>query len=126
MSLVGADTFNWEDRYTVDNVMYRVPKNIRWNDNVVVREDEYGVFFRDGKVMHVFDRPGRFAMTTLNIPILAKLAETVTGIKQLGEIYYLQRRELRGKFGTAEPLVLRDSDFGMVRLRMFGQWQPQL
>jgi membrane protease subunit (stomatin/prohibitin family) len=126
MSLVGADTFNWEDRYKGENVMYRVPKNIRWNDNVVVREDEYGVFFRDGKVMHVFDRPGRFAMTTLNVPILAKLAETITGIKQLGEIYYLQRRELRGKFGTAEPLVFRDSDFGMVRLRMFGQFSYKI
>jgi membrane protease subunit (stomatin/prohibitin family) len=126
MSLVGADTFNWEDRYKGENVMYRVPKNIRWNDNVVVREDEYGVFFRDGKVMHVFDRPGRFAMTTLNVPILAKLVETVTGIKQLGEIYYLQRRELRGKFGTAEPLVFRDSDFGMVRLRMFGQFSYKI
>jgi membrane protease subunit (stomatin/prohibitin family) len=122
MSLVGADTFNWEDRYKGENVLYRVPKNIRWNDNVVVREDEYAVFFRDGKVMHVFDRPGRYAMTTLNVPILAKLAEAVTGIKQLGEIYYLQRREMRGKFGTAEPLVFRDKDFGMVRLRMFGQF----
>ena len=122
MSLVGADTFNWEDRYKGENVLYRVPKNIRWNDNVVVREDEYAVFFRDGKVMHVFDRPGRYAMTTLNIPILAKLAEKVTGIKQLGEIYYIQRREMRGKFGTVEPLVFRDKDFGMVRLRMFGQF----
>ncbi len=122
MSLVGADTFNWGDRYKGENVMYRVPKNIRWNDNVVVREDEYVVFFRDGKVMHVFDRPGRYAMTTLNVPILAKIAEKVTGIKQLGEIYYLQKRELRGKFGTTEPLVFRDKDFGMVRLRMFGQF----
>jgi membrane protease subunit (stomatin/prohibitin family) len=126
MSLVGADTFNWEDRYKGENIMYRVPKNIRWNDNVVVREDEYAVFFRDGKVMHVFDRPGRYAMTTLNVPILAKLAEKITGIKQLGEIYYLQRREMRGKFGTAEPLVFRDQDFGMVRLRMFGQFSYKL
>ena len=126
MSLVGADTFNWEDRYKGENVMYRVPKNIRWNDNVVVREDEYSVFFRDGKVMHVFDRPGRFAMTTLNVPVLARLAKAVTGIQQLGEIYYLQRREMRGKFGTAEPLVFRDKDFGMVRLRMFGQFSYKI
>ncbi len=122
MSLLGVDTFNWEDGYKGENVMYRVPKNIRWNDNVVVREDEYAVFFRDGKAMHVFDRPGRYAMTTLNVPVLARLAKTFTGIVQLGEIYYLQRREMRGKFGSAEPLVFRDKDFGMVRLRMFGQF----
>lgn len=126
MSLVGADTFNWEDRYKGENVMYRVPKNIRWNDNVVVREDEYAVFFRDGKVMHVFNRPGRYAMTTLNVPVLAKLVKTLSGVEQLGEIYYIQRRELRGKFGTAEPLVFRDKDFGMVRLRMFGQFSYKI
>jgi membrane protease subunit (stomatin/prohibitin family) len=122
MSVLGADTFDWDDRYKGENIMFRIPKNIRWNDNVVVREDEYAVFFRDGKVMHVFDRPGRYAMTTLNVPILAKLAEKLTGVKQLGEIYYIQRREMRGKFGTSEPLVFRDKDFGMVRLRMFGQF----
>ncbi len=126
MALLGADTFNWEDRYKGENVMFRVPKNIRWNDNVVVREDEYAVFFRDGKVMHVFDRPGRYAMTTLNVPILAKLAKAISGVEQLGEIFYLQRRELRGKFGTAEPLTFRDKDFGMVRLRMFGQFSYKI
>jgi membrane protease subunit (stomatin/prohibitin family) len=126
MALLGTDTFNWEDRYKGENVMFRVPKNIRWNDNVVVREDEYAVFFRDGKVMHVFDRPGRYAMTTLNVPVLAKLAKALSGVEQLGEIYYIQRRELRGKFGTAEPLVFRDKDFGMVRLRMFGQFSYKI
>jgi membrane protease subunit (stomatin/prohibitin family) len=126
MSLVGADTFNWEDGYKGENVMYRIPKNIRWNDNVVVREDEYAVFFRDGKAMHVFDRPGRFAMTTLNVPILATIAKTVTGIQQIGEIYYLQRREMRGKFGSPEPLIFRDKDFGMVRLRTFGQFSYKI
>jgi len=126
MALIGADTFNWEDRYKGENVMFRVPKNIRYNDNVVVREDEYAVFFRDGKVMHVFDRPGRYAMTTLNVPILAKLVKALSGVEQLGEIYYIQRREMRGKFGTAEPLVFRDKDFGMVRLRMFGQFSYKI
>ncbi|MEW6069678.1 MAG: SPFH domain-containing protein, partial [Candidatus Thermoplasmatota archaeon] len=42
--------------------------------------------------------------------------------QQLGEIYYLQRRELRGKFGTAEPLAFRDTDFGLVRIRVFGDF----
>ncbi len=119
-------TFQWKDADKGENVMYRIPRNIRWNDNVVVREDEYAVFFRDGKVMHVFDRPGRFAMTTLNVPILAKLGEALTGIKQLGEIYYVQRRELRGKFGTPEPLVFRDKDFGLVRLRVFGKFSYKI
>ncbi len=40
------------------------PRNIMWNDNVLVREDEYGIFFRDGKALVVFDRPDRYALTT--------------------------------------------------------------
>ncbi|MDI6856202.1 MAG: SPFH domain-containing protein [Candidatus Thermoplasmatota archaeon] len=115
-------TFHWEDAWKGENVMYRIPRNIQWNDNVVVREDEYAVFFRDGKAMHVFDRPGRFAMTTENVPVLGRLVAAVTGIQQLGEIYYLQRRELRSKFGTAEPLAFRDPDFGLVRIRAFGDF----
>lgn len=115
-------TFHWEDGYKGENVMYRIPRNIQWNDNVVVREDEYAIFFRDGKAMHVFDRPGRFAMTTENIPILGRLGAALTGVQQLGEIYYLQRRELRGKFGTAEPLAFRDTDFGLIRIRVFGNF----
>lgn len=126
MSIAGANTFYWKDVDKGDNVMYRVPRNIRWNDNVVVREDEYAAFFRDGKVLALFDRPGRYAMTTLNVPVLAKLAKAVSGIQQLGEIYYTQRRELRGKFGTPEPFVFRDKDFGLVRIRTFGKFSYKI
>ena len=119
---VARKTFAWDDSVKGENVMYRYPRNIQWNDNVVVREDEYAVFFRDGKSMHVFDRPGRFAMTTTNVPVLGTLGAAITGVRQLGEIYYIQRRELRGKFGTPEPLAFRDTDFGLVRIRAFGKF----
>ncbi|NPA74692.1 MAG: SPFH domain-containing protein [Euryarchaeota archaeon] len=124
-NLEGADarkTFFWVDQYKGENVMWRLPHNIRWNDNVVVREDEVAVFFRDGKALHVFDRPGRYALTTENVPVLGTIVKKVTGVQQIGEIYYLQRRELRGKFGTSEPLSFRDPDFGVVRIRAFGQF----
>ena len=119
---VARKTFAWDDSVKGENVMYRYPRNIQWNDNVVVREDEYCVFFRDGKAMHVFDRPGRFAMTTTNVPVLGTLGAAVTGVRQLGEVFFIQRRELRGKFGTPEPLAFRDTDFGLVRIRCFGQF----
>ena len=115
-------TFHWEDNFKGENLMYRIPENIYWNDNVVVREDEWAVFLRDGKALAVFDRPGRYALTTENVPVLAGIAAALTGIKQLGEVYYVQRREMRGKFGTAEPLTFRDTEFGLVRLRMFGDF----
>ncbi len=119
---VASKTFAWEDIVKGENVMYRYPRNIEWNDNIVVREDEYAVFFRDGKALHTFDRPGRFALTTTTVPILGKLGAAVTGIKQLGEIFYVQKRELRGNFGTAEPLAFRDPEFAYARIRAYGKF----
>ncbi|MCK5774433.1 MAG: SPFH domain-containing protein [Thermoplasmata archaeon] len=121
-SVVGGSTYKWENKG--GDVIYKIPKNMVWNDNVVVREDEYAIFFRDGKALKVFDRPGRFALTTQNIATwgIADKFEKLTGIRQIGEIYYLQKRELRGKFGTKEPITFRDVDFGMVRVRVFGQY----
>ncbi len=124
-NLEGANarnTYFWIDQYKGENLIWRIPHNVKWNDNVVVREDEWAVFFRDGKALHVFDRPGRYALTTENVPVLGTIVKKITGIQQIGEIYYIQRRELRGKFGTSEPLSFRDPDFGLVRIRAFGQF----
>ena len=119
---IARNTYAWADAQKGERVMYRYPRNVRWNDNVIVREDEFAVFFRDGKALHVFDRPGRYAVTTLNIPVRGELVAKSLGIKQLGEIYYIQRREMRGKYGTTEPLAFRDKDFGIVRIRAFGKF----
>jgi len=108
---IARNTYSWPQEYKGENVMYKLPTNVYWNDNIVVMEDEYAVFLRDGKAMHVFDQAGRYALTTQNVPILREIMPAITGIKQLGEVYYLQRRELRGKFGTPEPLTFRDPDF---------------
>ncbi len=68
-SLIGADTFKWEDIDKRNNIMFRIPRNIRFNDNIVVREDEIAVFYRDGKALAYIDRPDRYALTSLNAPI---------------------------------------------------------
>jgi membrane protease subunit (stomatin/prohibitin family) len=121
-SVLGSTTFMWDDAAKGENVLFRIPRNIIWNDNVVVREDEYAAFFRDGKVLTVLDRPGRFGLSSLNIPVLTELQRIVTGTQPVAEVYYVQRRELRGKFGSSEAMTFRDQDFGLVRLRIFGQF----
>jgi membrane protease subunit (stomatin/prohibitin family) len=122
-SLIGATTIAWEDVYKGDNVMWRVPRNIRLNDNVVVREDETACFYRDGKVLTYLETPGRFALTSLNAPIVGNLVQALSGVRQEAEVYYLQRRVFDGKFGSTEPYVFRDPDFGMVNLRLFGAYR---
>ena len=122
-SLIGATTINWEDVYKGTNVMWRVPRNIKWGDNIVVREDETAVFYRDGKVLAYLDKPDRYALTSMNARLVGNLIQSLSGVRQEAEVYYLQRRTLDGKFGSAEPYVFRDPDFGLVSLRVFGSYR---
>ncbi len=122
-SVIGSITVNWEDQYKQDNVMWKVPRNIRLNDNIVVREDEIAVFYRDGKVLTYFDQPNRYALTDFNAPIVGNLLKFFTGVVQQAEVYYLQKRYLDGKFGSAQPYQFTDPTFGIVNLRVFGEYR---
>ncbi len=121
--LIGAATIIWEPESKQGNVMWKVPRNIRLNDNIVVREDETAVFFRDGKVLTYFDQPNRYALTTVNMPVVGKLLKFFTGVQQQAEVYYIQTRYLDGKFGSAEPYSFTDQTFGVVNLRVFGEYR---
>ncbi|MCI4350845.1 MAG: SPFH domain-containing protein [Thermoplasmata archaeon] len=122
-SLFGATTVAWEDVYKGTNVMWRVPRNIHYGDNIVVREDETAVFFRDGKVLAYLDKPGRYGLTSTNVGVLGNLVQAISGVRQEAEVYYLQKRVFDGKFGSSEPYVFRDPDFGLVNLRLFGEFR---
>jgi len=123
MSLIGADTFIWDSNVKGPNVMWKLPRNIKLNDNIVVREDEVAVFFRDGKTLAFFDRPDRYALTTQNAPIIGALIHAISGVQQQAEVYYLQKRAFDAKFGSKQPYVFRDQDFGLVNLRVFGEFR---
>lgn len=123
MSLIGAETFKWEDVDKRQNIMFRLPRNIKFNDNVVVREDEIAVFYRDGKALAYIDRPDRYALTSLNAPIVGAIVKFLSGVQQQAELIYLQKRALDGKFGSKQPYQFRDKEFGMVNLRVFGEFR---
>jgi membrane protease subunit (stomatin/prohibitin family) len=122
-SLIGADTFKWEDIDKRNNIMFRMARNIKFNDNIVVREDEIAVFYRDGKALAYLDRPDRYALTSLNAPIVGKIVHFLSGVQQQAEVVYLQKRAFDGKFGSKQPYQFRDKDFGMVNLRVFGEFR---
>lgn len=126
MSVIGAATFKWEDADKRQNIMYRMPRNIRWNDNIVVREDEIAVFFRDGKALAYIDRPDRYALTSLNAPIVGAIVKFLSGVQQQAEVVYLQKRVFDGKFGSKQPYQFRDKEFGMVNLRVFGEFRYKI
>lgn len=123
MSLFGSKTFAWESANKRGNVMYHVPRNIRLNDNIVVREDEIAVFYRDGKVLGYIDRPDRYALTSINAPVVGRIVKALSGVEQRAEVYYLQKRAFDGKFGSRQPYQFRDKEFAVVSLRLHGEFR---
>ncbi len=122
-SVLGSITIEWDTQYKQGNVMWKVPRLIRLNDNIVVREDETAVFFRDGKVLTYFDQPNRYALTDFNAPIVGTLLKDFVGVQQSAEVYYIQRRFIDGKFGSPEPYQFTDPTFGVVNLKVFGEYR---
>ncbi|MBI3536497.1 MAG: SPFH domain-containing protein [Chloroflexi bacterium] len=111
---------------TGNEIVHREPEDgpgdFRLGSQVIVRESQNAVFFRDGKAMDVFG-PGRHTITTANIPILASLIGLATSGQSPfpAEVVFVNLRDfLDQKWGTPEPIAFRDSDLGMVRLRGFG------
>jgi membrane protease subunit (stomatin/prohibitin family) len=122
-SLLGATTIAWDDQFKQGSVLWKVPRNIRMGDNIVVREDETAVFYRDGKVLTYFDEPNRYALTDINAPIVGKLLKFFTGVQQQAEVFYVPKRYLDGKFGSTQPYQFTDPTFGIVNLRVFGEYR---
>jgi hypothetical protein len=99
-SAFGSTTIAWDDQFKQGSVLWRVPRNIRLNDNIIVREDEIAVFYRDGKVLTYFDQPNRYALTDINAPVVGKLLKFFTGVQQEAAVFYIPKRYLDGKFGS--------------------------
>jgi excisionase family DNA binding protein len=113
-------------------MVHRIPErgagDFRMGSQVIVREQQAAVFFRDGKSMDVFG-PGRHTITTANIPILSGLIQLGTSGKApfTAEVYYVSTRSyLDMGWGTPEPITFRDADLGMVRLRANGVYSMEI
>jgi len=113
-------------------IVRRVPEigsgDFRLGSQVIVRETQRAVFFRDGQALDVF-APGRHTITTANIPLLAGLIGLATRGRTPfpAEVYFVNMREfIDQKWGTPQAIALRDKDLGMVRLRALGTYSMQV
>ena len=130
------DVIDWTDP-SPGEMVHRVPAHgpgdFRIGSQVIVRESQTAVFFRDGKALDTFG-PGRHTITTANLPLLTELMEGIfkEDTPFQAEVYYVNMRDfLDLKWGTSDPIALRDSDLGIVRVMSRGTYSmavadPQL
>jgi membrane protease subunit (stomatin/prohibitin family) len=126
------EIIEWLDD-TGKEMVHREPQSgsgeFRIGSQLVVRESQEAVFFRDGKAMDSLG-PGRHTLTTQNIPILAGLADMAfagDGSPFRSEVYFVSKKTFTDmKWGTKEPIIFRDTELAMVRLRAFGQFSIRI
>ncbi|MDO9456864.1 SPFH domain-containing protein, partial [Nocardioides sp.] len=108
-----------------DTLVWRFPRHdneIKNGAQLIVREGQTAVFVSEGQIADVFT-PGTYTLETKNLPILSTLKGWKYGFDSpfKAEVYFVATRQFTDfKWGTQNPVTLRDAEFGMVRLRAFG------
>ena len=114
-----------------DTILYRFPvqgQEIKNGAQLIVRESQAVVFVHEGQVADTFG-PGRYTIDGGNTPILSKLGAWKYGFNSpfKSEVYFVNTKQFTDmKWGTANPVMLRDNDFGIVRLRAFGGYSMRV
>lgn len=118
------DIIEWMDDSN-DTLVWRFPRHNREVKNgaqLIVREGQVALFVLEGKLGDVY-QPGMYTLTTQNMPVMSSLEGWKYGFDSpfKCEVYFVNTRQyVDMKWGTLNPIMLRDSDFGMVRVRAFG------
>jgi len=120
------DIIEWTDD-SRDTLSFRFPdedKEIKRGAQLIVRESQIAQFVYLGEFGDTFG-PGKHTLTTDNIPVLSRLKGWKYGFESpfKADVYYVVTRLFTGnKWGTSNPVMVRDKDFGIVRVRAFGTY----
>ncbi|MDR2634903.1 MAG: SPFH domain-containing protein [Clostridiales bacterium] len=117
----------WKDP-TNDVIVYRYPTDDRYavmnGSQLVVRESQCAVFVLEGVAGDVFG-PGRHKLEASSLPILTAIKNWKYAFENpyQGEVYFINTKQFTDrKWGTTNPIMMRDKDFGVIRLRGFGSY----
>jgi len=121
-----VDVIEWVDdaRHTLVWRFPRYRNQIKNGARLIVRPGQVAIFVREGKLADVFE-PGHHTLSTRNLPILSTLMGWKYGFDSpfMAEVYFVSTKEVTDlKWGTPNPVTLRDEDFGPIRVRAFGNY----
>ena len=125
-----VDVIEW-DNQPDGQLMWRFPftdNEIQYGAQLTVRDGQVAVFVNEGQVADVFG-PGLYKLETRTLPVLTNLKnwDKLFASPFKSDVYFFSTRlQLGRKWGTPQAITIRDSDFGMVRLRAFGMYAYKL
>ena len=125
-----VDILEWTDD-SKDTMVYRFERygnEIKYGAKLVVRESQIAVFINMGQLADVF-QPGMYELETDNLPILSTLKGWKHGFNSpfKAEVYFVTTKRFTDlKWGTKNPVMLRDPEFGPLRLRAFGSYSIKI
>jgi membrane protease subunit (stomatin/prohibitin family) len=124
------DVIDWTENQ--DGVLaFRYPmqdREIQNGGKLTVRDSQWAMFVNEGKIADVFG-PGLYTLNTQNLPILTNLRNWDKAFQSpfKSDVYFFSAREqLDQKWGTTQPVTIRDKEFGPIRIRAFGNYSYQI
>jgi membrane protease subunit (stomatin/prohibitin family) len=124
-----VDVIEWLEE--PGQLAWRVPftdQEIQNGAQLTVREGQIAAFFNEGQIADMFG-PGLHTLETANLPILTNLMNWDKAFKSpfKSDVVFFSLKEQPGlKWGTSQPVTIRDAEFGAIRLRAFGTWSFKL
>lgn len=121
------DIIEWTEPSNNEILAYRFPRysnEIKYGAKLTVREGQAAVFVNEGQIADVY-QPGMYTLETQNMPILSTLKGWKYGFSSpfKAEVYFVSTRQWTDqKWGTQNPIMLRDPEFGPVRIRAYGTY----
>ena len=121
------DVIEWTESAEADVLIHRFPmadNEIQNGASLTVRESQMAIFVNEGQVADVFG-PGMYKLSTQTLPVLTYLKnwDKLFQSPFKSDVYFVSTRSRVGRrWGTAQPVTVRDTDFGMIQVRAFGQF----
>ncbi|MFL5763788.1 MAG: SPFH domain-containing protein [Bacteroidia bacterium] len=121
-----VDIIEWTDSSN-DTIVWRFPRyqnEIKMGAKLTVRESQVAVFVNEGQMADEY-KPGMYTLETQNMPLMTTLKGWKFGFNSpfKAEVYFVNTKQFTNqKWGTKNPIMLRDAEFGPIRIRAFGNY----